>query len=166
TRSPLILDYIDLLKGGFCKKIYFTVNDFSQNFKDEIEPKSPMFDLRIKTVNSLINEKIPVIPYFSPLLPWISNFDDIFSKLKNAQSIEFEGLNFRLKNINEIISKIGEADISIMEKYKKMSEDKIFYYKVWEEIRNQIELSAKKEGMDFNIYTHDFGSYFENIYTA
>lgn len=43
TRSPYIVEYIPLLNQGFCKRIYFTVNNYSDTFKQAIEPKSPSF---------------------------------------------------------------------------------------------------------------------------
>ena len=43
TRSPLILDYIGLLKEGYCEAIYFTVNNFDSGLKKILEPKSASF---------------------------------------------------------------------------------------------------------------------------
>ncbi|MBI5416817.1 radical SAM protein [Candidatus Poribacteria bacterium] len=62
TRSPYILNYLDLLKKGFCKKIYFTINNFSQEYKSKLEPKSPQFELRVTAINTLLDAGIPVIP--------------------------------------------------------------------------------------------------------
>ncbi len=164
TRSTYILNYINLLKTGFCKNIYFTINDFSHDFKNKLEPKTPSFESRLEAVKKLIEENITVIPYFSPVLPFISEYNDIFKKLNYVKTIEFECINFRLKNFSEIINKIGEVNLSIMEKYKKMGEDRVFYYSVWEEIKNKIALNAKNTGINFNIYIHKFEGYFENKY--
>ncbi|MEW6087360.1 MAG: radical SAM protein [bacterium] len=164
TRSPYIVNYIDLLKKGFCKRIYFTVNNFGQNFKNKLEPNSPPFNLRIEAVNSLLDENITVVPYFSPVLPWISDFGEIFPVIKHFKSMEFECLNFNLKNIDVIIKNIGEIDTSIMEQYKKMIESKMFYDKVWFDIKNKIVGYAKSSGADFNVHVHNFGGYFENKY--
>ncbi len=64
TRSPVILDYMNLLKEGFCKKVYFSINKFNPEFKLKLEPKSPGFDLRDEAVCALLNQGISVIPYF------------------------------------------------------------------------------------------------------
>ncbi len=37
TRSPCIADYISLLNQGFCRKIYFTVNNFNHSFKQALD---------------------------------------------------------------------------------------------------------------------------------
>jgi len=44
TRSPAIMDYLSLLKKGYCIKIYFTINDFNSCFKGK---KSFIFCLNL-----------------------------------------------------------------------------------------------------------------------
>lgn len=165
TRSPYILDCLSLLKQGFCRKIYFSTNNFSQKFKDRLEPKSPQFAIRDEAINALLSEGVPVVPYFSPLLPWISDFSDIFFRFPKAHSLEIECLNFRLKNIDEIVNKIADADQSLASKYKRMLIDKVFYAQVWKQIKGQIRQKAREAGKDFSVYTHNFGNYFENRYS-
>jgi DNA repair photolyase len=164
SRSPFILDYLSLLKQGYCKNIYFSINSYDPEFKLRLEPKSPAFVLRDETVKVLLKEGIPVIPYFSPVLPWISDLSDVFDKFSQAESIEFEGLNFRLNNIHEIITGIAQTDPSLMEKYELMLKDKTFYAQVWQDIERDIQILAKKAKKSYNIYTHDFGDYFRNTY--
>jgi len=164
TRSPYILDYIDLLKEGFCKKIYFTVNKFSPEFKLQIEPKSPGFDLRDEAVNTLLNEGLPVEPYFSPVFPWMSDIKDVFLKFEKAKALGFEGLNFRLNNIEEIINNITLTDSSLKLKYERMLQDRRFYAQVWKEIEEDIKKQANEFKKRYNIYVHSFGDYFKNAY--
>jgi len=164
TRSPYILDYIHLLKGGFCKKIYFTVNDFSPGFKHVLEPRSAGFEYRAEAVNALLSEGLPVIPYFSPVLPEISNLEGTFKKFDKSESIEFECLNFNLKNISDIIDAIISIEPSLETFYKKMRVDPEFYSKAWGKIKNEIDAQAKGAKRKYNIYVHDFGGYFKNKY--
>ncbi len=164
SRSPYILDYIPLLKQGFCKKIYFSINNYNQDFKLVLEPKSPAFSLRDEAVMVLLKEGIPVVPYFSPILPWISDISEVFNKFPLAEGIEFECLNFRLINIREIIANIAGQDSSLKEKYEKMLKDKIFYARVWQDIEKDIQVLAKKAKKSYNICVHSFGDYFKNTY--
>lgn len=174
TRSPFILDYISLLKEGFCKRIYFTINKFSPEFKAKLEPKSPAFDLRDEAVNRLLEENVPVVPYFSPLLPWISDLKDVFLKFERAEAVEFECFNFNLKNIDEIIKNIGEVNPALKLRYEKMRDNKIFYRNIWQGIDFDISRQAKRTGKSYDIYihpapkfwcgVHNFGDYF-NRYT-
>jgi len=166
TRSPLITDYIPLLKAGFCKKIYFTVNNMRTDFKRALEPRSPLFELRYAAINKLLDEGIPVVPYFSPVLPWISEPEDIFAKFPQAGEIEFECLNFNLLNISDIIEHIVGVSPSLRPKYARMLGDKIFYGRIWQEFKDYIEKRAKIAKKRYNIYVHEFGGYFRNVYAG
>ena len=162
TRSPLILDYSDLLKQGFCKRIYFTVNKFGIEFKQRLEPKSPAFALRDEAVKALLKEGIPVVPYFSPVLPWVSDIEDVFLRFEQAESVEFECLNFNLKNINDIVNNICVVEPSLKSKYEQILNDRLFYAGVWQMIEEGIKKQAKQAKKRYNLYIHNFGNYFEN----
>jgi DNA repair photolyase len=164
TRSPYILDYIPLLKVGYCSKVYFTVNKFSPEFKLKLEPKSPAFDSRDNSVNALSDEGIPVVAYFSPLFPWISDIKDVFSRFEKAETVEFECLNFNLNNINEIINNIATVEPSLKTKYEKMLNDRQFYSSTWKEIEQDFKSQAGSAKKRYNIYIHAFGDYFKNKY--
>lgn len=163
-RSPYILDYLSLLKEGFCKKIYFSINNYPLEFKERLEPKSPGFALRDEAVKKMLAENIPVVPYFSPVLPWISDTKDIFLKFPQAESVEFECLNFRLNNINDIINKISEVDSSLGLRYKRMLKQQEFYNQIWQNIERDIQKQAQEAKKRYNIYIHSFGGYFKNTY--
>jgi len=164
TRSPAILDYLSLLKAGFCRKIYFTLNNFGPEFKAGLEPKSPDFKLREQAIKTLISEGISVIPYFSPVLPFVSDFSGIFMKLEGAQTIEFECLNFNLPNIRDIINKIVSVMPSLQQDYECMLRDREFYTKVFKRIEEDIKNAALAAKKRYNIYIHNFGGYFKNAY--
>lgn len=174
TRSPDILNYLPLLKEGFCKRIYFTVNKFQPEFKRWLEPKSPNLLLRDKAVDTLLEEGLPVVPYFSPLFPGISDTKGVFLRFQKAKTIEFEGLNFRLNNLQAIIENISMIAPHLKEKYARMLNDRVFYLKTWKIIEAEIKKEAKKAGKGYNIYfhpapacrggVHGFGDYFKNTY--
>jgi DNA repair photolyase len=164
TRSPDILEYKDLLKDGYCKDIYFTVNSFEDKFKERLEPRSPAFKLRQEAVNTLLEEGISVIPYFSPVLPGISDLKDIFFKFKKAKRIEFECLNFRLNNIRDIIKNIIAVEPLLQEKLELMYTDKHAYEQVWREIEEDIKAQVKEAKRSYKIHLHKFGDFFKNTY--
>ncbi len=164
TRSPNIAEYMDLFKQGFCKKIYFTINNITPELKNKLELKSPGFELRFKAINKMLDENICVVPYFSPILPWLSNFKDIFTLFPKSDSVEFEGLNMNLVNITDIISGITSLYPGLNPKYEKLLHDKTFYDSFWASVKKDIireVISAKK---NYNVYIHNFGNYFNNKY--
>jgi DNA repair photolyase len=165
TRSPYIQQYLPLLRGGFCKKIYFTVNQFSPGLKSLLEPRSPDFNSRICAINLLLDEGITVVPYFSPLLPWVSDFGSVFNRCKRARAIEFECLNFNLNNINDIINKINICVPALGAGYAQMQTDPLFYNEVWENIKKEIAGHAVRAKKKVEVHIHGFGDYFKNKYS-
>ena len=164
TRSPGIENYTDLLQKGFCKNIYFTFNTMEDSLKAKLEPKSAPFEKRVTTINRLLDSGIPVIPYFSPVLPFVSTFSDTFSLFPTAREVNFEGLNFRLGNIAQIITSICTHSPHLKENYEKMISDKSYYNAYWQSVKKNIIEEAIKAKKKYTIFIHGFDGYFENKY--
>lgn len=164
TRSPYIVDYLSLLNKGFCKRIYFTVNNFNDTLKQIIEPKSPTFASRKHAIQILLNEGISVIPYYSPVIPCVTNITGAFSTFVKAERIEFEYLNFNLKNIQEILENIFQVEPSLKEIFTAMLREREYYEHVWKELDGAIESQAKEAKKEYKIYKHGFGEFFKNTY--
>jgi DNA repair photolyase len=165
TRSTYIREYIDILTKGFCRKIYFTVNNIAPELKSRLEPKSPPYDERIGTINELLSHGLDITPYFSPILPWISETSGIFSKFPGAGSVEFEGLNFNVGNIKDIIKTVTLSRPELKERYEMLSGDMPGYNKFWRNTEKNISDEAKMSKKGYNIHIHPFGSYFTNTYS-
>lgn len=164
TRSTYIEEYKDILKKGYCKNIYFTINNLSYSIKSKIEGKSPDYEKRIAVINELLESRINVTPYFSPILPWISETKGIFSKFPKASSVEFEGLNFRVGNIEKIIETITSIRPDLKTDYERLFKDRNYYYAFWKELEKNIIKEAKIAKKHYNIYIHKSSSYFNDIY--
>jgi len=165
TRSPDILDHEQALKQGFCESIYFTINRYDSSLKQLIEPKSPSFDSRVNTINSLLDKNIPVIPYFSPVLPYVSRYKDICGLFPKADRIDFEGLNFNLGNISEIIDAVENISPALAKAYKRMRSYKDSYEEVWTSVKRDLIKESIKYKKNHKIYIHGRKAYFENKYT-
>lgn len=164
TRSPIIKDYIGLLKAGYCENIYFTVNLYDSKLKRILEPKSSSFEERIEVVNYLLDERIPVIPYMSPVLPFVSKIDGIFNKFKKADRVDFEGLNFALGSVSRVIDAVVAVYPTLKEVYTEMLNGERQYNKVWQSIRSEIKKNAVRTKKNHSVYIHKLYSYFENKY--
>jgi len=164
TRSPNILEYLGLLSQGFCKTIYFTINNLPERIKTKLENKSPDYLSRIEAIKRLKDAGLNVIPYFSPILPGVSNPKDIFTTLPDFKRIEFEGLNFMSTNIKAINEVIVESYPSLGHLYQRLSSEESLYNIYWEKIKNQIKTEAKKNNKEFSIYIHKLSSFFTNNY--
>jgi DNA repair photolyase len=164
TRSPLILDYLPLLKRGPCASIYFTVNCYAERLKRILEPHSPSFRDRMEAVKRLAHERLPVVAYISPLLPYLSDIPTIFSRLDAAERIECEGLNFNLGNFNTVVAGIRSVNPQIAAWYCRMLRDKNFYETVWQHIKKEVVAQAIKKKKNHSLYIHKVHAYFENSY--
>ena len=164
TRSPLIIDYLEQLTAGFCENIYFTINNFNEDLKRILEPKSPRFEDRIAATIKLLDNNINVIPYFSPVLPGITETESIFESFKKVDKIDFEGLNFNLGNIDEIILKVSEVYPKVSIMYEKMKKEKTYYEEVWSRATQEIMINADRYKKDPNVFVHEYNGFFENKY--
>ncbi|MCB4792136.1 MAG: radical SAM protein [Elusimicrobia bacterium] len=165
TRSPLIRESLHLLKEGYCKAIYFTINNFGQDLKNKIELKSPPFKDRLAAIEELHYNKIPVIPSFSPILPFVTDINDIFAGFEKYDTMNFEGLNFNLGNISKVIDAITGSYPYLKQKYNAMVTDNKIYNGTWQSIKNSIEKYAKENNKVYNVYIHGRKDYFKNTYS-
>ena len=155
---------IHLLNKGYCKAIYFTINNYDKDLKNKIEPKSPQFMDRLAAIEELHYNKIPVIPSFSPILPFITDLNSIIPSLLKYDTLNFEGLNFNLGNINKVIDTIAEIFPELRQKYLAMLNDNKIYNEIWLSVRKNIEKYAKENKKIYNIYIHGRKDYFNNTY--
>ncbi|MFH1478241.1 MAG: hypothetical protein ABIG92_00515 [Candidatus Omnitrophota bacterium] len=164
TRSNYIAEYTGLLSQGFCKNIYFTINNIPFMLKNVLEAKSPEYVDRFNAINGLLEKGINVTPYFSPILPYVSDISGIFTRFPKARAVEFEGLNFMVGNIKNIITAIVGIYPELKDNYAKLSKDKDYYTSFWYNIEESIKKEAKSSGKDHNIYIHKLDAYFDNKY--
>jgi len=164
TRSPLILNYLDKLSEGCCESVYFTVNDFDDTLKELLEARSPSFRERAEAINLLLARGITVIPYFSPILPFIFDAGKAFSLFPEARRIEFEGLNFNLGNIRKVVDAVIKIYPGLDAGYSAMYEDMQYYENVWNDISTAIRKEAIIHRKDHRIHMHRFQGYFVNKY--
>ncbi len=164
TRSPLILDCVHLLKEGCCEHVYFTAAVCPEELRIRLEPYSASFELRREAMGRLAQEGVPVTAYVSPVLPFVFDARGIFDALSGIAGIEFEGLNFNLGNIEEVIKAVGAVYPEVKERYIAMSTDGAVYEEVWKSIAESIAAEAKKTNMKYRFHVHTLHGYFDNRY--
>jgi DNA repair photolyase len=69
TRSPLCLRDIDLLKQFKNVEVGLSVTTHDEGIKKIFEPYSPTIRARVKTLETLRQEKIPTYAFIGPMLP-------------------------------------------------------------------------------------------------
>jgi len=164
TRSPHIAQSIGVLREGFCRGIYFTVNAYDDSLKKILEPRAASFKERIACVKHLKKEGLPVVPYVSPVLPWLCDIDSLLDDLDDFDEVEFEGLNFRLGNIPDVIDAVGNAHEYLKERYRAMHAHRAYYQRVWQGIQDALRARAARDKKKYDIFVHRYEAYFENTY--
>lgn len=164
TRSPYIAEYIPLLNQGFCKRIYFTVSKVCNTFKQLIEPKSPPLDSRNDAIQKLLDTGISVIPYYSPVIPWVTDIRDAFSPFAKAERIEFEYLNFNLPHVRDMVRHISLTKPALGIKFTGMWYEKGSYDHIWDTLDEEIARQAREANKKYKIYRHPYGEFFQNTY--
>ena len=170
TSKEMVLEEIDRWAGNKGMLVMgtgdFTHPAWFKEIKEKLEPKSPNYEDRIKSINFLLENNVDVIPYFSPIIPWVSNTQRVFSFFPKAETIEFEGLNFRLGNIKQIIDIIALSFPNLGNSCERLINDKIFYEAFWLSVKKNISSEAEKIKKRFNIYIHKPAGFFENSYLS
>ncbi|MBN1410983.1 MAG: radical SAM protein [Spirochaetales bacterium] len=166
TRSPMICEYIPLLEKGCCTAIYFTANMFARSLKKKLEPGSPGFRERFKAINRLLEAGLPVIPYFSPLLPSVSLWETAFRNFPAAEKLEMECLNFNLPTIRAIIAAVLSEHPGLKALYEKMAIDASFFIQTWDKIEDDVQTASKKANKQVRFHRHAPGDFYRNTYNA
>jgi DNA repair photolyase len=164
TRSPDVSDHLSILGAGYCESIYFTVNDLPERIKAALEPFSPATGLRIKAIQKLHANKINVIPYYSPFLPFISLKIDQLRHMAGITHAEFEMINLKMGNITTLMDKIGEAYPHLKLIYERLLSDDDFYKETCLRLSDEISSHTGNSDMTFKIHISAYEGYFKNSY--
>ncbi|MFH1421965.1 MAG: radical SAM protein [Planctomycetota bacterium] len=109
TKSTLIEEYIHLLNYNPANKIYFTVMFSDNTIKALLEQKTPDIQQRIKTIQKLIERRIPVKIHIGPFMPGLENLKHLFSLIpKSIQEVEIEIYNSKMGRFAEILTIVKE----------------------------------------------------------
>jgi DNA repair photolyase len=140
------------------------VNWYGDQVKNAVEPCSPDFNSRFLAVRALYDAGVPVVPYVSPVLPWVTDIPGVLDRLAGLPDIEFEFLNGNLANFQDICAAIGSVRPQVLDSYKRLAHDRAWYEQTWKKVRLVIDSRKRPGTAGFPIYQHPFGSYFTNVY--
>ena len=139
TKSDLVLRDMDLFKQFKNIEVGMTINNFSGNVKNILEPNSPSFENRIKALKTLHTNKIKTYVFISPIIPGLVDVEKLIKKTKGfVDYYWFEMINLRGagKEFKEILAKkFNESfklasDKEYMEKYMDDIEKMTKKYKI------------------------------------
>lgn len=156
TRSPLVVQDIDLIKKLPNARVHFTVTPFHQDVLRAIEPYSSMTKRRWDTVKELKDAGLRVHVNVSPIIPILSEgFEQEFiEKLVELQVDEYfvdpmqaykESWEAFKKSARDL-KNINFSDIEyIMLDRDRYSDWKLDYFQRWNELRKSIQHRAPNQ---------------------
>lgn len=96
TKSKLILEDLPLLKKIPNIKIGISMNTLDDNFRRIMEPGASTINDRIKTLERLSQEGLPIYLFVSPIFPGITDLEKLVQATKGmVNEFYFENLNLR-----------------------------------------------------------------------
>lgn len=156
TRSPLIEDYIEILKYSPSNIIFFTFNSFKVHLL--FENNFCEYSKRIETIEKLFKEGINLITYISPFFPFLTDYKEIFKILKGkTKKISFEGYNIKMGSWEKVKEKLDEK---LVLKYNEIFFNEKNYYEFWQNVKNEIEDLNKNYNFDIKFFIPDFNEYY------
>ncbi len=147
TKSALVKRDFDLIKKLNCE-LGLSINTLDEKTSKIIEPFASSPEQRIKTLKEAKEFGIKVFGFISPVLPGITNLDEIFKNLSFCDYVWVELLNTRKSVLNRLMpiikkefpEKVKDFEFAInnSEKYFKEIERKV------KELEKKYKLKVKQ----------------------
>ncbi len=146
TRSPLILQDLDLIKRLPRARVHFTITPYPDELTRIIEPYSPLVAARWKVIEKLKEAGVRVHVNVAPVMPMISEglIDDFAKKLAELQVDEYfvdpmQPYKESFQSFREACEKVPGLDWSAIERIMTNKDEYLLwkgtYYKAWNEAR-------------------------------
>ncbi len=141
TRSPLIENYLSLLRYSLENKIYFTFIKRPLKISRALEPRSASWQRRKKTLKEIIKAGISLRLHIGPFIPFLDNLADTLEVMpKDIKEIEVEIFNPYLGNwvkLKKILAPFVKSSLleTISSLYSKEQHYNDFCYKLEHKLR-------------------------------
>lgn len=159
TKSDLVLRDIDLIKTFENVRVGFSINTLDENFKNDMD-NAVSIERRLAAMKKLYDAGIRTTCFISPIFPGISDVKAIIDRVKNqCQLIWLENLNLRANFKAAILNYIREKYPQLVPLYEEiyLHGDKTY----WKNLDAELNLYAKKIGLDYVTNTDDIHKPFD-----
>ena len=121
TKSDLILRDIDILKKLANIRVVFSLSMIDDKKAKFFEPRASLSSKRINAFGKLKKKGISTAAFISPILPFFTDFDEIFSQLKGKVDEVFgETFNPRGANFTNLAKVLKSRFPELLAEYKKI----------------------------------------------
>lgn len=148
TKSDLVLRDVDILSKFSDCEVGLTVEFSQDDDAKKFEPCASSISKRISALDQLKHQGIRNYAFIGPLLPGISNFEEIINKVSGkVDYVMVESLNMRCGNRESVLSVIKKDYPHLLLAYQKG-----FSKKYWEDAKRQVEETCRKHGVSLKGY--------------
>ncbi len=150
TKSDLVLRDIDLFKQMKHVDVGVSISLLDEELKSRLEPNSPSIIKRIETLKVLKSEGIKTICYISPIIPGITDFENIITATKDyVDEYIFDKLDLRSSFKTKMFNFIKQEYTELIPLYDAIYNKKTSDY--FENIADDITNYCNKNNMKYNI---------------
>ena len=121
TKSDLIVRDIDILKD-LNAEAGLSISFADESVKKLFEPKSPSVERRIDALKTLADEGIRTFVFVSPIMPYLTDIEEILKEVSFVDIFRFEDLNLKASR-TQILSGIREHFPELELKYRKLNKE-------------------------------------------
>ena len=143
TKSILVRRDFDLIKT-LGAELGMSINSLDDNVRKEIEPFASPPKERIKALKEAKEKGIPVFGFISPVLPGITNLEEIFSELSFCDYVWVELLNTKKNALERLMPVIRDKLPSKLADFEFAINNADEYCKG---VRIEVNLLSKKFGL-------------------
>ena len=144
TKSPLVIRDIDLLKQIPNVRVGISLSTMDPIFAKRIEKNAALPAERIKAVQELHKNGIPVYVFVSPIFPYFADWKNVVDAVgSDADMICFENLNLRANYRTDVINMVKEFYPEKYESFKSLFESPKVLRNYWEQEAASIESYVK-----------------------
>jgi len=144
TKSALVKRDIDLFKKFKDISIGISLSTLDNELSRKLEPFTSPPKLRLDALKKCKEAGLKVYVFVSPIIPYITDVDEIVKLSSFADYVMFENLNLRPTNINKIFDFIRKNRPDVFEDFKRVDES------YWKDVERNIRKICK----DPRIYFH------------
>jgi len=144
TKSPLALRDLDILKE-MKVSVGFTIISTNEKVREAFEPNAPSVKSRIEALKKLNENRVRTFAFFGPLLPELSNVEDLIKELKFVDEMFFDKLNLKPGIWENVEETLKQHFPELIEEWKEIFFGKSDYYN---KLKEKIKQIAPKEKMN------------------
>jgi DNA repair photolyase len=164
TRSPLLMEDLDIIKQNSGAEIYVTVTPLVEPLRQLLEPHAVSFNERKEFVAALSRANVKVNVYVNPVFPYCYDLESLMKEFKGITPyVSFESINVQMIDWNVLKGFFNKAYQQEFEKINKAFTNQDIWNDYWQQVAANLETVNTRYGYTLRTFFHSFSSFFEGV---